>query len=213
VDLEPLQACRVPHELKEQDMGAEPKPAAMKIVVKQAERRQRRSVSLRAVLTREDQSVFDIYVLDLSYEGCGIETPVDLKPGEAIKLSVLRRGVIEAHVRWYEKGYAGVVFDGEQAPEKEEAPRRSQRRPLGAEVSLRRLGQHNFRVGVTDLSPEGCKVELVERPSVGEHMLIKFNGLEVLDAEVCWVEGFVAGLRFEKTIHPAVFELLLERLR
>jgi hypothetical protein len=39
------------------------------------------------------------------------------------------------------------------------------------------------------------------------------DGLEALDAEVCWVDGHVAGLRFERTIHPAVFDLLLQRLR
>jgi hypothetical protein len=43
--------------------------------------------------------------------------------------------------------------------------------------------------------------------------MIKFEGFEVLDAQVCWVEGFVAGLRFEKPFHPAVFDLLLARLR
>jgi hypothetical protein len=43
-------------------------------------------------------------------------------------------------------------------------------------------------------------------------MLLKFDGLEALEAEVCWVDGFVAGLQFDKPIHPAVFDLLLERL-
>ncbi len=80
-------------------------------------------------------------------------------------------------------------------------------------MSLRRLGQNNYRVRVNDLSPEGCKVDLVERPRVGEHMLIKFDGLEALDAEVCWVDGFVAGLRFQKPIHGSVFDILLERLK
>jgi hypothetical protein len=92
-------------------------------------------------------------------------------------------------------------------------PRRSDRIALSADVSLRRLGQNSYRVKVTDLSPEGCKVDLVERPRVGEHMLLKLAGLEVLDAETCWVEGYVAGLRFEKPIHPAVVDLLLHRLQ
>jgi hypothetical protein len=43
-------------------------------------------------------------------------------------------------------------------------------------------------------------------------MLLKFDGLEAIEAEVCWVEGFVAGLQFDKPIHPAVFDLLLHRL-
>jgi hypothetical protein len=193
-------------------MGAEPDPAAMKQELKQVERRERRSVRLRGLAMREDGTGIEIYLLDLSYEGCGIETPVELKPGEAIKLSVIGRGVIQAHVRWCENGRAGLVFDAEEQPEKPQSPRHSPRVSLGAEVSLRRLGQNNYRLGVTDLSPEGCKVELVERPRIGEHMLIKFDGLEVLDAEVCWVEGYVAGLRFEKPMHPAVFDLLVQRL-
>jgi hypothetical protein len=33
-----------------------------------------------------------------------------------------------------------------------------------------------------------------------------------MEAEVCWVDGFVAGLKFIKPMHPAVFDLLIERL-
>ena len=108
---------------------------------------------------------------------------------------------------------AGLVFDPQKPSEKTQKPRRSSRTALSADVSLRRLGQNSYRVKVADLSPEGCKVDLVERPRIGEHMLLKFEGLEVLDAETCWIEGYVAGLRFEKPIHSAVFDLLLQRLK
>jgi hypothetical protein len=170
-------------------------------------------VSLRGLAIRGDGSTAEIYLLDLSYEGCGIETPVELDAGEAVKLSVLRRGAIDAHVRWCKDGRAGLVFDAQEPSGTAQQPRRSDRIALSADVSLRRLGQNSYRVKVTDLSPEGCKVDLVERPRVGEHMLLKLAGLEVLDAETCWVEGYVAGLRFEKPIHPAVFDLLLHRLQ
>jgi hypothetical protein len=192
-------------------MGAEPNPATMKIDDKPVDRRERRRVSLRAIAIRQDGSNTEIYLLDLSYEGCGIETPVELEAGEAIKLSVLHRGVIDAHVRWYKDGRAGLVFDPQKGKENQ-SPRKSERTSLSADVSLRRLGQNSYRVHVNDMSREGCKVELVERPRIGEHMLIKFEGLEVLDGEVCWIDGFVAGLRFENAIHPAVFDLLLKRL-
>ena len=175
-----------------------------------AERRERRPVRLQALAIRPDESTFDVVLLDMSYEGCGIDTPVELHAGEEIRLSVLRRGGIDARVRWYSNGRAGLVFAPERT--KPRKPRRSHRIALGAEVSLRRIGQISYRVRVTDLSPEGCKVDLVERPAIDEHMHIKLDGLEVLDARVCWVEGFVAGLRFERTIHPAVFDLLLQRL-
>jgi len=83
---------------------------------------------------------------------------------------------------------------------------------LAAEVCLRRIGKSTFRVTMTDVSPEGCKVQLVERPAKDERVLVKFEGLEVLEAAVCWVDGFTAGLSFEKPMHPAVFDLLIERL-
>jgi hypothetical protein len=66
---------------------------------------------------------------------------------------------------------------------------------------------------VFDISPEGCKVELVDCPNLQERVLIKLDGIEGLQAEVCWVEGTCAGLKFERSIHPAVFDLLLERLK
>jgi hypothetical protein len=176
------------------------------------ERRERRPVSLHGFAVREDGSTMEILLLDLSYEGCGIETALDLAPGVAIKLSVLRRGAIEARVRWCKNGKAGLVFESEEPAPKQHWPRRFERTALTAEVSMRRLGKHTFRVRVFDASPDGCKLELVDKPRIDEHVLVKFDGLESLDAEVCWVEGNSAGLRFEKTIHPAVFGLLLERL-
>jgi len=194
-------------------LGAEPDPATMKRDASSVDRNERKPVKLRGVAVRRGGSSVDVVLLDLSYEGCGIETPLELEPGEAIKLSILCRPAIDAVVRWYEKGRAGLVFGAEDPQEKAYLTRRSVRVALGGQVSLRRLGQNSYRVRVNDLSPEGCKVDLVERPRVGEHMLIKFDGLEALDAEVCWVDGFVAGLRFQKPIHGSVFDILLERLK
>jgi hypothetical protein len=187
--------------------------AAVKFGDTPIERRERRPVSMCAYIVRRDGVRSEVLLLDLSYEGCGIETPLTFDSGEAVKLSVLHRGAIDAKVRWCSDGRAGLEFAAEQPREKPHWPRRSDRVAVSADVSLRRLGQVNFRVRVTDLSPEGCKVELVERPRIDEHLLIKFEGLEVLEAEVCWIEGYTAGLRFEKSIHPAVFDLLLGRVR
>ena len=78
---------------------------------------------------------------------------------------------------------------------------------------MRRLGKLNYRVHVFDLSPDGCKVELIDRPQIEEKVMIKFHGLEVLEAETCWVEGVTAGLKFVRAIHPAVFDLLVARLQ
>ena len=177
------------------------------------QRRERRPVSMRGYALRPDGSSVEVLILDLSYEGCGIETPSEFEPGEPLKLSVLRLGGIDTHVRWYRDGKAGLVFDTDEANEKTHWPRRVERESLTAEVSLRRLGRLNYRVRVYDISAEGCKVELVDKPRLEEHVVVKFKGIEALESEVCWIDGMAAGLRFERSIHPAVFALLVERLR
>ena len=91
--------------------------------------------------------------------------------------------------------------------------RRSERVPLSAEVALRRSGQLNFRTSVFDLSPHGCRIQFVERPSLEERVWVKFDGLEALEAQVCWVDGLKAGLAFSAPIHAAVFERLVSRLQ
>jgi hypothetical protein len=151
-------------------------------------------------------------VLDLSYDGCGIETPIALTPGEPITLSVVRRGLIAATVLWCANGKAGLVFDADPEPDAEQQPRAAERVALNAEVVMRRLGKVNYRVRTFDLSSHGCKVALIDKPRIGEHLLLKFDGLDTMDSEVVWVEEFVAGLRFERPIHPAVFDLLVARL-
>ena len=42
---------------------------------------------------------------------------------------------------------------------------------------------------------------------------VKVEGLEALEASVCWVEDFSAGIEFARPIHSAVFEMLVSRLR
>jgi len=167
---------------------------------------------MRGHAALEDGTTTEILLLDLSYEGCGVEIPVELKAGQSIILSVLGRGAIKADVRWYAAGKAGLVFQVDEPAAKQHRPRTNERIPLTAEVSIRRLGKANYRVAVFDLSLDGCKVEFVERLRIEEHVLIKFDGLEILEAEVCWTEGYRGGLRFEKAIHPAVFDMLIARL-
>jgi hypothetical protein len=175
------------------------------------ERQERRPVRMHGHIALEDGTTTEAVLVDLSYEGCSIETPAELSVDQPVTLSVLRRGAIEAVVRWASEGKAGLYFKA-LVGEKQQQPRAAKRVSVDAEVMLRRLGQNNYRVRLYDLSPEGCRVELIERPREGEHLLIRFEGVEALDAEVCWVNDFVAGLHFEKSFHPAVFELMVERL-
>lgn len=91
--------------------------------------------------------------------------------------------------------------------------RRSDRVQLNASVFLRRSGQLSYRVRVFDASLHGCRVEFVERPSLDERLWVRFDGLQLLEAEVCWVDGFAAGLSFAQPIHPAVFSNLIAGLQ
>ena len=102
---------------------------------------------------------------------------------------------------------------GFRKPRGVQAPRKSARLAIGAEVRLRRSGQHNYVVQVFDLSREGCKLEFVERPKLDETVWVKFDGLEALEATVCWTEHFSAGIEFARPIHAAVFDSLVSRLR
>jgi PilZ domain-containing protein len=97
-------------------------------------------------------------------------------------------------------------------PLPEQSERRSERVALNASVSLRRSGQLNYRVRIFDASLHGCRVEFVDRPKLDEQLWVKFDGLQPLEAQVCWVEGFTVGVNFVQPIHPAVFDRLVRVL-
>ena len=176
----------------------------------EAKRDERRSVEMRAYLILGETDILDVRVLNLSYDGCAVETTVPLKVGDPVQLSILSRGTIRARVRWYRDRRAGLLCEMAPAPRKH-SPRRQQRSPMDGQVLLRRSGNIGYRVRVFDASCEGCRCEFVERPQIGERVWLKFDGLESMESEVCWIEGFNAGLKFAHAIHPAVFAILLDR--
>jgi len=107
-----------------------------------------------------------------------------------------------------------ILFASNRGTEIDERPetRETSRRPIHAEVLLRRSGEMNFLVEVHDLSERGCRTEFVERPRIGETVWIKFGPLTPLESTVRWVEGFHGGLEFRQPIHSWVLEDLLRRL-
>ena len=181
-------------------------------IERRKERRSDYRVEKPAYAILENGSYTDIRLLDLSYEGCRIECSVELRVGDRLKLAVQGRGVIEAEVRRYCDGKAGVVFKP-RAPSQDPWPRRAARVSVSADVTLRRFGKTAYPISVFDISPYGCRVEFIDQPAIDEHVWIRLPGLEPLEAEVCWVERPHAGLSFVNDIHPAVFDLLLARLR
>ena len=104
------------------------------------------------------------------------------------------------------------VIGPDTAPPPELGLRTCVRMPVAANVMLRRSGQMNYRVSVHDISPHGCKLEFIDRPQLEEIVWVKFDGFGPLPSLVCWTGDFTAGVKFQQPLHPAVFDLLLQRI-
>ena len=91
--------------------------------------------------------------------------------------------------------------------------RKAERVPLQADIDFRRTGEHRWRVDLLDFSPQGCRLELPVRVQGDDQIWISLPGLETLQGRICWVEEWVAGVEFDKPLHPAVFEMLEQRMR
>lgn len=177
-------------------------------------REPRRAVSLAGFGLEQDGSTFDLRVLDLSYDGCRIKTSKTLNPGDNLKVSVVGLGpAIPATVRWARDEFAGLKFTPVTQQEKDQKPRVYERLEVQAELSLRRSGRAPYICRTFDITPKGCKLEFVERPRRDETVWIKFNGLDAIEATVRWVDGFYGGVEFMRPIYPAVFDMLLARLK
>src|SRR6476620_3613392 len=149
-------------------------------------RRERRPVSMRGHMVRDGGATHVIDLSDLNYGGCGIRSPVERKPG--------------------------LDFEPAIHASRKQVERRSLRVDVMAEIGLRVLGRNSYRTQAQDLSTDGCKVEVIERPSLGDTMSVKFDGLDVMEADVAWLEGHIAGLTLKNRMHPAVLDLLLRRI-
>ena len=90
--------------------------------------------------------------------------------------------------------------------------RMSERVPVAAHVSVRRIGGFPFGCRLEDVSAGGCRVELVETADIAERVIARFPSLDPFAARVAWIEARSAGFSFERTMHPAVFAHLLSRL-
>ena len=91
--------------------------------------------------------------------------------------------------------------------------RKAERVPLQADVDFRRTGEHRWRVNIHDISPQGCRVELPTRVVVGDTIWVTVPGIEALQGRICWTENWVAGVEFDRPLHPAVFDMVERRMR
>lgn len=91
--------------------------------------------------------------------------------------------------------------------------RRAERVPIEVEIDFRRPGDHRYRVQLLDFSALGCRIEAPVKVSLDDIIWISLPGLESIQAYVCWVDGWIAGVEFERPLYPSVFEAVRDRLR
>lgn len=176
-------------------------------------RKVRRSVELRGFGILGDGTTFPISIVNLSYDGCEIQTDFALVPGIKVRVAVADlSGSLEAEVRWHKTGGAGLQFTVETG-KPAETPRQHDRLEVTAEISLRRAGRSPYRVRIFDLTPAGCRLEFVERPAVGDRLWIKFDFLDAIPGTVRWIDGHYGGLEFARPIVLPVFDHIISQLK
>jgi hypothetical protein len=74
-----------------------------------AERAERWPVSLRGFALNATHDS-DILVSDVSYTGCQFASDDAFDQGEVVELRVIKRGAIQAEIRWTANGRAGASF-------------------------------------------------------------------------------------------------------
>ena len=72
-------------------------------------RPERRPVDMRGFALSESRDS-DVQVADLSYGGCQIHSADEFKTGEVVELRIIKRGAVDAEIRWAADGRAGVSF-------------------------------------------------------------------------------------------------------
>jgi len=52
----------------------------------------------------------DVLISELSYEGCQFRSDDSFEAGELVELRIIKRGAVQAEVRWSDDGRAGACF-------------------------------------------------------------------------------------------------------
>jgi hypothetical protein len=105
----------------------------------------------------------------------------------------------------------GAAAQRDAADQPKDCRRQSCRVPTDAEVAVKRAGGFGFQLQTLNVSAGGCRVELIEMVDCGERVIVRLPALEPLGAEVAWVDGANAGLHFQRSLHAAVFDQLVDR--
>lgn len=89
--------------------------------------------------------------------------------------------------------------------------RAADRVSIALDAGLRQRGAAAVSVHVRDLSTHGFRIDTHLELAVGTDVWLRLPGLEPSLAHVMWREGYLAGCAFERPLHPAVLEMIVNR--
>lgn len=72
-------------------------------------RAERWPVDLRGFALSDTRDA-DVQVSELSYAGCQLNCEEPFDAGELVELRIIKRGAVQAEIRWADAGRAGVRF-------------------------------------------------------------------------------------------------------
>ena len=124
-----------------------------------------------------------------------------------------------SHLDAWSSGFSPgpMLIHGElstQAPPARNAiGRRSRRIEVDLGAGLRPRGTASVSVQIQDLSVEGFCVQTSLPFSKDDDVWLRLPGLEAYAARVVWSDGSRIGCVFDRPLHPAVLEMIVERAR
>ena len=119
--------------------------------------------------------------------------------------------------QWYPSESSDFSINGELSTEPAHRPppqrkgRKSERVPVELGAGLRQRGASGVSVQIMDLSIDGFRVATHLELFPGTQVWLRLPGLEPCHAQVVWAEGHYLGCVFERPLHPAVLQMIIDK--
>ena len=104
-----------------------------------------------------------------------------------------------------------VDITGELATAADSNCRKAERTGVDIGAGLRQRGASVVTVQILDLSTHGLRASTPLDLQPGADVWLKLPGLEPLHAKVAWSNGHFIGCAFERPLHPAVLQMMVNR--
>jgi len=89
--------------------------------------------------------------------------------------------------------------------------RKSERVTLEMGAGLRQRGGTGVAVQIVDLSTDGFRASTHLQMAKGTDVWLRLPGLEPYQARVMWAKGNFIGCAFERPLHPAVLDMIVNK--